>query len=246
MRLSKDKSAVRNANHGSTGSPKMPEIDSATSTNRTTPAPSFDGMAKRAFDIIAATAGLCLLSPIFLLVSIAIKLDGRGPIFSSQIRYGYHNETIPVFMFRSIPMENLDGLTRIGHVLRRTGIDRLPMLINILRGEMSIVGPSLLVTAPNSLFEEPLMLRRKVKPGLTGWAQVSGFGGDCDTRRMMKRRLDADLYYIEYRSFHLDMKIILMTLLSKTTYVHTTHCGDERTERYTPSNSPRSTPADRF
>ena len=112
-------------------------------------------------------------------------------------------------------------MTRVGQVLRRTNIDELPQLFNVLTGEMSIVGPRPHPVALNRMFEEhisPFSRRHNVKPGITGWAQVNGYRGQTDTLEKMQRRFECDLYYIENWSFLLDMKIILMTLFSKSAY----------------------------
>jgi lipopolysaccharide/colanic/teichoic acid biosynthesis glycosyltransferase len=150
----------------------------------------FQRVAKRAFDIITATTALVLFSPTLLLASLAIKLDSRGPVFCTQIRHGYNNQPIPVLKFRSTisisVTEKTTCLTRVGRLLRQTGADGLPMLINVLRGEMSIVGPGFYVTPPRMMLEEPILQivwRNKMKPGLTGWAQVNGFQGAFLQRR---------------------------------------------------------------
>jgi lipopolysaccharide/colanic/teichoic acid biosynthesis glycosyltransferase len=159
----------------------------------------FSRAAKRAFDIVTATAGLILLSPMFLLVSIAIKIDSGGPVFHSQTLHGYNNENIRVLKFRTTMVWGhgnvLQYLTRVGAVLRRTGIDGLPLLINVLRGEMSIVGPAPCVAAHNNIFAEHISLVQqghRVKPGITDWAQVNGRCGDGD--RMIRQRIEFDRY----------------------------------------------------
>jgi Undecaprenyl-phosphate glucose phosphotransferase len=196
------------------------------------PLSSFHRAMKRLFDVAAAGTGLLLLSPFLALVALAIKLDSRGPVFFRQTRHGYNNETIRVFKFRSMTTTE-DGyafrqarrddprVTRVGQVLRRTNIDELPQLLNVLTGEMSIVGPRPHPVALNRMFEEhisPFSRRHNVKPGITGWAQVNGHRGQTDTLEKMQRRFECDLYYIENWSFLLDMKIILMTLFSKSAY----------------------------
>jgi lipopolysaccharide/colanic/teichoic acid biosynthesis glycosyltransferase len=114
-------------------------------------------------------------------------------------------------------------VTRLGRILRRTNIDELPQLINVLQGDMSIVGPRPHATAHNKLFQPkiaPFSRRHTVKPGITGWAQVNGLRGETDTIVKMQRRVEHDLYYIDNWSFLLDMKIILLTLLSKRAYIN--------------------------
>jgi lipopolysaccharide/colanic/teichoic acid biosynthesis glycosyltransferase len=196
-------------------------IDPAIVTNDWAPVFLFNRAAKRAFDVVAATVGLILLSPTFLLVSIAIKIDSRGPVFHPQTLHGYNNENIPLLKFRTTMVSETEKstscVTRVGVVLRRTGIDGLPQLINVLRGEMSIVGPAPYVTALNNIFAEQISLiqqRHRVKPGITGWAQVNGCCGES-----MRQRFEFDRYYIENCSFLFDIKVILMTLLSKNAYL---------------------------
>jgi Undecaprenyl-phosphate glucose phosphotransferase len=194
----------------------------------------FDRLLKRGFDIAAAVAGLLALSPLLLVVSTAIKLDSRGGVLFRQTRHGYNNNTIRVFKFRSMTtMEdghafrqasrNDPRVTRIGRIIRRTNIDELPQLLNVLLGEMSIVGPRPHPVALNQTFQQyisPLSRRHNVKPGITGWAQVNGLRGETDTVEKMQRRIEHDLYYIDNWSFMIDLKIIMMTLFSKGAYTN--------------------------
>jgi Undecaprenyl-phosphate glucose phosphotransferase len=196
------------------------------------PLSPFSRAIKRAFDVAAAIAGLILLSPLFVIVSLAIKLDSRGPVFFRQTRHGYNNEPIRVLKFRSMTvMEDGDNfrqvirndprVTRLGRILRRTNIDELPQLFNVLVGDMSIVGPRPHATAHNNFFAELISSftrRHNVKPGITGWAQANGYRGDTDTLEKMQRRVECDLYYIDNWSLFLDLKIILMTLFSRKVY----------------------------
>lgn len=198
------------------------------------PLSAFDLIVKRAFDLVCATAGLIILSPLLMVVSIAIKIDSHGPVFFRQVRHGFNNEEIQVLKFRSMScmddgrtfkqaVENDPRVTRIGRILRSTNIDELPQLINVLRGEMSIVGPRPHATAHNSLFANsitPFSRRHNVKPGITGWAQVNGYRGVTDTLEKMQRRIEYDLQYIDHWSFLLDLKIIVMTLFSKRAYIN--------------------------
>jgi Undecaprenyl-phosphate glucose phosphotransferase len=198
------------------------------------PLSAFDRIVKRAFDITAASLGLLLLSPFLAVVSIAIKLDSRGPVLFRQTRHGYNNETIRVFKFRSMCVmedghsckqatRNDTRITRMGHRMRCTNIDELPQLLNVLLGEMSIVGPRPHPIALNKVFQQqisPLSRRHNVRPGITGWAQVNGHRGETDTLEKMQRRIECDLYYIDNWSFLLDLKIILMTLFSKRAYMN--------------------------
>jgi Undecaprenyl-phosphate glucose phosphotransferase len=196
------------------------------------PLSPFNRAIKRAFDVAAAIAGLILLSPLFVIVSLAIKLDSRGPVLFRQTRHGYNNEPIRVLKFRSMTvMEDGDNfrqvirndprVTRLGRILRRTNIDELPQLFNVLVGDMSIVGPRPHATAHNNLFVEVISSftrRHNVRPGITGWAQANGYRGDTDTLEKMQRRVEHDLYYIDNWSLFLDLKIIVMTLFSRKVY----------------------------
>jgi Undecaprenyl-phosphate glucose phosphotransferase len=199
------------------------------------PLSDFDQTAKRAFDICVAGFSLIALSPLLFMVSLAIKLDSPGPILFRQNRHGYNNEVIPVLKFRTMTVVE-DGettktftqakandvrLTRLGRMLRQTNIDELTQLFNVLQGQMSIVGPRPHPIALNAMFQERIALfsrRHKVKPGLTGWAQVHGWRGETETVEKMRQRVEHDLYYIEHWSFLMDLKIILMTLFSKSAY----------------------------
>jgi Undecaprenyl-phosphate glucose phosphotransferase len=196
------------------------------------PLTPFNRAIKRAFDVAAAIAGLILLSPLFVVVSLAIKLDSRGPVLFRQTRHGYNNEPIRVLKFRSMTvMEDGDNfipvirhdprVTPLGCILRHTNIDELPQLFNVLVGDMSIVGPRPHATAQNEFFFELISSfsrRHNVKPGITGWAQVNGHRGDTDTLEKMRRRVEHDLYYIDNWSLFLDLKIIVMTLFSRKVY----------------------------
>jgi lipopolysaccharide/colanic/teichoic acid biosynthesis glycosyltransferase len=185
----------------------------------------FSRAAKRAFDIVAASIGLILFSPMFALVSIAIKLDSRGPVFHRHVLHRYNNENIQLLKFRTTIIcgqsKALQYVTRVGGVLRRTGVDGLPQLINVLRGEMSIVGPAPYAAALNNIFAEQVSLIRlghRAKPGITGWAQVNGCRGESD--KMMRQRLEFDQHYIENWSFFFDIRILLLTLFSKDAYLN--------------------------
>jgi Undecaprenyl-phosphate glucose phosphotransferase len=191
-----------------------------------------DLAVKRTFDIIVATAALVTLSPLLAVVSLAIKLDSSGCVLFRQKRHGYNNKIIWVLKFRTMAptkddvgfasaTENDKRITIIGQILRKTSIDELPQLLNVLFGEMSIVGPRPHATDHNKLFEDqilPFARRHNVKPGITGWAQVNGYRGPADTVDKMRRRVEYDLYYIDNWSFFFDLKIMLMTLFSKRAY----------------------------
>jgi lipopolysaccharide/colanic/teichoic acid biosynthesis glycosyltransferase len=225
VRSFSEKSTVGGSDKDVAGSTELRAIDPAFLTNDPAPEFLFDQAAKRAFDIITATIGLMMFSPMFLLVSIAIKIDSRGPLLRRQMRHGYNNENIPLLKFRSTMVTeagaNNSFVTRVGSILRRTGVDGLPQLINVLRGEMSIVGPSPYVVVPNEVFAEQISIiqrRHRVKPGITGWAQVNGCWGESNAREVTRRRIEYDQYYINNWSFFFDIKIILMNLFSKDSY----------------------------
>jgi Undecaprenyl-phosphate glucose phosphotransferase len=198
------------------------------------PLTPFDLAVKRSFDLLASTFGMIVLSPLFLFVAIAIKIDSPGPVLFRQARHGFNNDPIQVIKFRTMTTlesgENFTQavkddprVTRLGRLLRQTNIDELPQLINVLQGNMSIVGPRPHATAHNRFFQSkiaPFSRRHTVKPGLTGWAQVNGLRGETDTLEKMQRRIEHDLYYIDNWSFLLDMKIILLTMISKKAYTN--------------------------
>lgn len=191
----------------------------------------FDLLVKRTFDIVIAIAGLVVMSPLLLLSSLAVKLDSKGPVFFIQTRHGYNNEAIRVVKFRTMYVsegaefrqasKGDPRVTRIGRIFRATSIDELPQLWNILRGDMSVVGPRPHAITHNELFTphiDSFDRRHTVKPGLTGWAQVNGFRGETNTLEKMQNRIEHDLYYIDNWSLLLDVKIILLTLFSGKTY----------------------------
>jgi Undecaprenyl-phosphate glucose phosphotransferase len=199
------------------------------------PLSPFDRAIKRAFDITAATLGLIFLAPLLVVTAIAIKMESTGPVFFRQTRHGYNNRIIRIHKFRTMTTLEEDGatftqakrndvrITRVGRVIRRINVDELPQLVNVILGEMSIVGPRPHPIALNTKFERhiyPLSRRHNVKPGITGWAQVNGYRGETDTLEKMAKRIEHDLFYIEHWSFSFDMKIILMTIFSKTAYTN--------------------------
>jgi Undecaprenyl-phosphate glucose phosphotransferase len=183
---------------------------------------------KRAFDFVAAACGLVALAPLFAIVALAIRLEGPGPILFRQTRYGFNQEPFRIFKFRTMrTME--DGanvkaatrgdprVTRIGATLRRFSIDELPQLLNVLIGDMSIVGPRPHAMAHDQLYLDRIARyarRHNVKPGITGWAQVNGHRGEIRNDAAMQARVDHDLYYVDNWSLWLDCKIVLMTAFS--------------------------------
>jgi Undecaprenyl-phosphate glucose phosphotransferase len=194
-----------------------------------------DRLLKRGFDIVVAGALLALLWPLFLIVAVLIKLDTRGPVFFRQARHGYNNDPINVLKFRSMTtfddsrdqfrqaVRNDPRVTRVGRFMRRTNIDELPQLINVLRGEMSMVGPRPHAVTHNDMFADQILRmfrRHNVKPGITGWAQVNGLRGETDTFEKMQKRIEHDLYYVDNWSFFFDLKIMIMTVVLKRAYTN--------------------------
>ena len=187
------------------------------------------GLAKRMEDVVIAASLLTLAAPLMVLIALAIKLDSKGPALFKQRRHGFNNQIFEVYKFRSMTMadssnteitqatRNDPRITRIGKFLRRSSLDELPQLFNVLMGHMSVVGPRPHAVQHNieygSIISE-YFARHNVKPGITGWAQVNGLRGETNTSEKMHRRVDADLYYIEHWSLLMDMKIILMTAIT--------------------------------
>jgi len=185
----------------------------------------FQEIIKRGFDIAFAIAGLVLLSPLVLLISLGIKSESPGPIVCRHKRYGLNNAAFEVFEFRTTlarqeeeTFNRIWSATRFGQLLRRSRMDKIPQLVNVLRGEMSIVGPHPFATAPGMVFHLPQL--HKVRPGLFSWAQVNHDQVEtANSAKSFDRRIECDRYYLENRSFSFDMKILLLTLLSKETYL---------------------------
>ncbi len=187
---------------------------------------------KRSVDIVLATAALLILSPLFLAVAVAIKYDSPGPVIFRQRRYGFNQEPFQIFKFRSMTTleddakltqatENDARFTGIGKFMRRLNIDELPQLLNVLRGEMSLVGPRPHALAHDQQFERSIALyarRHNVKPGITGWAQVNGLRGAITTDDKIRSRIAYDLYYIDNWSLLFDLQILWLTVVSKKAY----------------------------
>lgn len=184
------------------------------------------GWLKRLEDIVLGSLILALVSVPMLLIAVAIKLSSRGPVFFRQMRYGLDGRPIAVMKFRTMRVceddENVrqatkgdPRVTRLGAILRRTSLDELPQFFNVLRGEMSIVGPRPHASAHNEYYRQLIsnyMLRHKIKPGITGWAQVNGWRGETDELYKMERRVDFDLEYIRNWSIWFDLRIICLTI----------------------------------
>lgn len=191
-----------------------------------------DHVIKRVFDVSASIGLLLLASPLLALIAVMIKLDSPGPALFRQRRNGFNQREFRVFKFRT--MTTLDDgeivrqatrddgrVTRVGRILRRTNLDEVPQLLNVIMGDMSLVGPRPHAVAHNCEYEERIRLyarRHNVKPGITGWAQVNGFRGETDSIDKMERRVEHDLFYIDHWSVLFDIKILLMTLLSPRSY----------------------------
>lgn len=187
---------------------------------------------KWVFDKAVALAGIIVFSPVMLATAIAIKLDSKGPVIFKQRRHGFNNEVIEVYKFRSMYAEMEDAeakqqvtrndprVTRVGRFIRKTSIDELPQFFNVLKNELSIVGPrphAEKARAANQLYNEAVdgyFARHKVKPGITGWAQINGWRGETDTVDKIEQRVNCDLYYIENWSPFLDFYILFMTPIS--------------------------------
>ncbi|GGY84973.1 undecaprenyl-phosphate glucose phosphotransferase [Pseudoduganella plicata] len=191
-----------------------------------TPFTGFNSLVKRASDIVLALIIQLLLSPLMLLIAIAVKMSSPGPIIFRQRRYGLYGEQIYVYKFRSMTVTE-DGanvvqakkgdqrVTKVGGFLRKTSLDELPQFINVLQGRMSIVGPRPHAVAHNEQYRKLIkgyMLRHKAKPGITGWAQVNGMRGETDTLDKMEARIRYDLDYLRSWSLWLDLWIIIKTV----------------------------------
>lgn len=192
-----------------------------------TPFYGVDGLLKRIFDIIGATAILLLTLPLWVGIAIAVRVTSRGPVIFRQRRYGLHGEKIIVHKFRSMTVteddEQLEQATRddpritaVGRFLRRTSLDEWPQFWNVLKGDMSLVGPRPHAVAHNEFYRGAIqgyMSRHKVKPGVTGWAQVNGYRGETRTLERMEKRIELDLEYIRNWSPMLDISIIFKTVM---------------------------------
>lgn len=180
-------------------------------------------VAKRAIDIIGSFLGIVLLSPIMLFASIAVKCSSPGPVIFKQERVGLHNKPFHMYKFRTMEMQKQTAeeqawtvrddprVTKVGRFLRRTSLDELPQLFNILMGEMSLVGPRPERPQFVEKFKEEIpryMIKHQVRPGLTGWAQINGYRGDTSIRK----RIEYDLFYIENWTMSMDFKIMFLTL----------------------------------
>lgn len=193
------------------------------------PIADWDGVIKRVFDVVVGSLALVLLSPIMIATAIAVKLNSKGPVFFRQKRHGFNNEIISVWKFRSMYTDKSDfevkqavtkgdpRVTSVGRIIRKTSIDELPQLFNVLMGELSLVGPrphAVNAHSANRKWDavvDGYFARHKVKPGITGWAQINGWRGEIDTPEKIRKRVEYDLYYIENWSVWFDLKILALT-----------------------------------
>jgi putative colanic acid biosynthesis UDP-glucose lipid carrier transferase len=190
-----------------------------------TPFRGMNAALKRASDILMASALLALIWPLMLAIAIGVRRSSPGPVIFKQRRYGLYGEPINVYKFRTMTVCEKDGpirqatrndprVTRFGAFLRRTSLDELPQLFNVLLGTMSMVGPRPHVVHQNEEYRKVIdgyMRRHKVRPGITGWAQVNGLRGETDTVEKMKRRVEFDIEYLRNWSLGLDLRILLRT-----------------------------------
>jgi exopolysaccharide biosynthesis polyprenyl glycosylphosphotransferase len=190
-----------------------------------------DGLLKESIDRLSALIALIVLSPLLLMVAIAIKLESNGPIIFRQKRFGFNNNEISVLKFRSMYVDRQDStgakrtekndsrVTYVGRLIRRTSIDELPQLVNVLRGDMSLVGPrphaTKMKVGDKYYFDavKGYAARHRVKPGITGLAQVRGLRGEIATVERARKRVEYDMYYIENWSPLFDIRIILETFV---------------------------------
>lgn len=185
----------------------------------------FNGVIKDLFDKVFSLVMLILMAPLFVAIAVGIKLSSPGPVFFQQPRHGLNGKKFNVYKFRSMTLHDEQGcvtqatqhdarITAIGSFLRRTSLDELPQFFNVLIGDMSVVGPRPHALQHNDLYKdqvETYMLRHRVKPGITGWAQIHGYRGETDTVEKMAKRVQFDLYYIKNWSPWMDVQIIVWT-----------------------------------
>ena len=193
------------------------------------PIADWDVVVKAVFDRVVGLGLLLALSPVMLAVALAVRCTSPGPVLFRQKRHGFNNEFIDVYKFRSMYTDQCDltaarqvtrgdpRVTPVGRFIRKTSLDELPQLFNVIKGNLSLVGPrphAVHAKAANTLYDQVVdgyFARHKVKPGITGWAQVNGWRGETDTSEKLQRRVEHDLYYIENWSVLLDLKILLTT-----------------------------------
>lgn len=211
-------------NHSITEVAGLPVIDLNSS-----PMIGVNRFLKEVEDRVLSLLILIIISPLIILISAGVKLTSPGPIIFKQMRHGWDGKPVKIYKFRTMVLHQEkpgiftqafvgdSRITKFGSFLRRTSLDELPQFFNVLQGKMSIVGPRPHPIPLNEEFMDQIdayMLRHKVKPGITGWAQIHGWRGPTDTLEKMKRRVEYDLYYIEHWSLWLDFKIIFMSFFS--------------------------------
>ena len=209
-------------NHSVTEVAGVPVLDL-----RSSPMQGMNRVVKAVEDRVLAALILLLISPLMILIAAGVKLSSPGPVLFKQKRHGWDGKPIKIYKFRTMKVhQEKDGqitqakkddprVTRFGAFFRRTSLDELPQFFNVLQGRMSIVGPRPHALAHNKFFKdqvEAYMQRHRVKPGITGWAQINGWRGETDTLDKMEKRVEYDLYYIENWSLWLDLKIIFLTV----------------------------------
>jgi Undecaprenyl-phosphate glucose phosphotransferase len=192
------------------------------------PMSGWSGVVKRVEDLILSGAALLVFGPVMLFIAAAIWVESGSPVIFRQKRFGFSSNEITVYKFRTMvpsaggdpksaqARRNDPRVTRVGRFLRRTSLDELPQLINVLRGDMSLVGPRPHAISHNEYYATVIdgyLARHRVKPGITGWAQVNGLRGETDTLEKMQRRIDYDLDYIDRWSLSFDVKILLKTAM---------------------------------
>jgi Undecaprenyl-phosphate glucose phosphotransferase len=196
------------------------------------PLSRFELLQKRAFDLLFASVALLLFTPVMVAAALLIKLDSTGPIFFLQHRYGFNQKPFRIIKFRTMrsledgavisqAKEDDPRVTGVGSWLRRWSIDELPQLFNVIKGDMSLVGPRPHAVSHDREYERRIALyarRHNVKPGITGWAQIHGYRGETDTDEKMQKRVEHDLYYIDNWSLGLDLQILIRTALSPASY----------------------------
>jgi Undecaprenyl-phosphate glucose phosphotransferase len=196
------------------------------------PLSAFEVLQKRIFDIVVSASALVLLAPLLACVAILIRINSRGPVLFFQRRYGFNQQPFRIIKFRTMTtLEDGDmvrqatrsdsRVTPIGRWLRRFNLDELPQLVNVLKGDMSLVGPRPHPLSHDRKYEQKISRyarRHNVRPGITGWAQVNGFRGETDTDEKMRQRVDHDLHYIDNWSLWFDIRILVLTLFSRDAY----------------------------
>lgn len=223
IRLVPDWFSLRLMNHGVSEMLGIPMLDISSASNS-----GMSWMLKEIEDKVLASIILVLISPLMFGIALAIKVSMGGPVIFKQQRHGWNGRRINVYKFRTM-VQHSEGaeqvtpatrddprVTPLGRFLRRSSLDELPQFINVLQGKMSIVGPRPHSVVHNEYYKVHVpryMLRHKVKPGITGWAQVNGYRGEIDRMEKMERRVEMDLYYIENMSLALDLKIIVLTVI---------------------------------